>query len=41
MQFPKVVDYDIFCGDPVHARKVFDAGLEEQGLVVVQNVNSG
>lgn len=36
MQFPKVVDYDILCGDPVYARKVIDAGLEEQGLVTVQ-----
>ncbi len=36
MQFPKVVDYDILCGDPVHARKVIGAGLEEKGLVTVQ-----
>jgi hypothetical protein len=36
MQFPKVVEYDILCGDPVYARKVIDAGLEEQGLVTVQ-----
>lgn len=36
MHYPKVVDYDIFCSDPVHARKVIDAGLEEKGLVTVQ-----
>jgi hypothetical protein len=36
MQYPKVVDYDISCGDPAMARKVIDAGLEEKGLVTVQ-----
>jgi hypothetical protein len=35
MQYPKVVDYDIYCGDPVMAKKVLDAGLEEKGLVIV------
>lgn len=35
-EFPKVVDYDLFCGDPVFARKVLDAGLEAQGFLVVQ-----
>jgi len=35
-EFPKVVDYDLFCGDPVFARKVLDAGLETQGLLMVQ-----
>lgn len=34
--YPKVVDYDIFCGDPAFARKVLDAGLESQGLLTVQ-----
>lgn len=34
--YPKVIDYDIFCGDPEFARKVLDAGLEEQGLLTVQ-----
>jgi len=36
MQYPKVVGYNIFCSDPVFARKVIDAGLEEKGLVIVQ-----
>lgn len=36
MQYPKVVDYDIYCSDPAMARKVIEAGLEEQGLVTVQ-----
>ncbi len=35
-QYPKVVDYDIFCGDPEFAKKVLDAGLETQGLLTVQ-----
>ncbi|MEO6812847.1 MAG: hypothetical protein ABI172_02885 [Ginsengibacter sp.] len=35
MKYPKVVDYDLFCGDPVYAKKVLDAGLEEKGLVTV------
>jgi hypothetical protein len=34
--YPKVVDYDIFCGDPAFAKKVLDAGLEAQGLLTVQ-----
>jgi hypothetical protein len=34
--YPKVVDYDIFCGDPDFAKKVLDVGLEEQGLLTVQ-----
>jgi len=35
-EYPKVVDYDLFCGDPAFARKVLDAGLETQGLLTVQ-----
>jgi hypothetical protein len=34
--YPKVVDYDIFCGDPAFAKKVLDAGLEAQGLLIVR-----
>lgn len=34
--YPKVVDYDIFCGDPAFAKKVLDAGLESKGLLTVQ-----
>ncbi|MBF9252253.1 hypothetical protein I2I11_03020 [Pontibacter sp. 172403-2] len=34
--YPKIVDYDIFCGDPEFAKKVLDAGLETQGLLTVQ-----
>lgn len=35
-QYPKVLDYDVFCSDPEHARKILKAGLEEKGLVIVQ-----
>lgn len=34
--YPRMVEYDIFCADPAHARKLLDAGLEEKGLVTVQ-----
>ncbi len=34
--YPKVIDYDLFCGDPEFAKKVLDAGLETQGLLTVQ-----
>ena len=35
-QYPRVIDYEIYCSDPVYATKIIDAGLEEQGLVTVQ-----
>lgn len=35
-EYPKVIDYEIYCGDPEFAKKVLDAGLEAQGLVTVQ-----
>ena len=35
-QYPKVVDYDLYCSDPQHARTAVDAGLEEAGMVTVQ-----
>jgi len=34
--YPGVLDYDLFCGDPKYGRKVLDAGLESEGLVTVQ-----
>lgn len=33
--YPRVVDYDLFCGDPNYAVKVLDAGLEDQGYLTV------
>jgi hypothetical protein len=35
--YPKVIDYDLYCGDPKYAEKVIDAGLETQGFVTVQH----
>ncbi len=35
-QYPRVIDYEIYCSDPVYAKKVIDAGLEKQGWVTVQ-----
>jgi hypothetical protein len=34
--YPRVLDYNIYCSDPAHARKVLQAGLEEKGMVTVQ-----
>ncbi len=34
--YPKVIDEEIYTGDPTHAKKVLDAGLEESGFVTVQ-----
>lgn len=34
--YPQTLDHDVFWADPKHARKVLEAGLEEQGLVQVQ-----
>jgi hypothetical protein len=34
--YPGVLDYDLYCGDPKYSRKVLDAGLESEGLVTVQ-----
>lgn len=34
--YPRLLDYDIYCSDPKHARKLLDAGLEKDGFVVIQ-----
>ncbi len=33
--FPKVADFDIYCSDAMHVRKVVDGGLESSGMVMV------
>lgn len=33
--YPRILDYDLFCGDPNYAVKVLDAGLEDQGYLTV------
>jgi hypothetical protein len=34
--YPKVVDHRVFCGETETAKKIHDAGLEQEGLVTVQ-----
>ncbi len=34
-QYPRVVEYTIYCSDPQHARAVLNAGLEKEGFVTV------
>ncbi len=34
--YPRVFEYDIYCSDPEHARRLLNAGLETQGLVNIQ-----
>lgn len=34
--FPVILDYDIYCSDPAHARKIEKVGLEKEGLVTIQ-----
>lgn len=34
--YPKVLDFDLYCGDPKYAKKAIDAGLDAQGLVTIQ-----
>ncbi len=29
-QYPKVIDYDIYCGDPQHEKKFLMQGLRQQ-----------
>jgi len=36
LNYPKVVDFDIYCSDPAFAKKLLDAGLETNGLVTIQ-----
>ena len=36
LNYPKVVDFDIYCSDPEYAKKLLDAGLEADGMVTVQ-----
>jgi hypothetical protein len=36
LNYPKVVDFDIYCSDPAFAKKLLDAGLETNGIVTIQ-----
>lgn len=39
-EFPKILDHDIFCGDPAHAKRMLDAGFEEKGFVSIMHVRT-
>lgn len=34
--FPVTLDYDIYCSDPEHARKIQETGLEKEGFVTIK-----
>ena len=36
LNYPRVIDFDIFCSDPAQAKSLLDAGLEADGIVTVQ-----
>jgi|SRR5665647_2815736 len=36
LNYPRVIDYDIFRSDPAHAKKLLDAGLETSEMVTIQ-----
>lgn len=36
--YPNVISYEVFTADPVHARRVLDAGLESSGMLTVQRI---
>ncbi|MDX9880562.1 MAG: hypothetical protein RBS73_00760 [Prolixibacteraceae bacterium] len=36
LNYPRVIDYDVFRSDPAHAKRILDAGLETDGMVEVQ-----
>ena len=37
-QYPRIIDFEIYCSDPAFAKKTIEAGLEERGLVTVQRI---
>lgn len=38
--YPRVLNDYIFCGDPVHAKRMLDAGFEEKGYVSILKVKT-
>lgn len=36
LNYPKIVDFDIYCSDPAFAKKLLDAGMETEGMITVQ-----
>lgn len=37
-QFPKEIYFEVFCNDPVQAKRMLDSGLEEKGFVEIMKV---
>ncbi len=37
LAYPRVLDYDVYCSDPAYIRKIINAGLEKENLVVIQH----
>ena len=35
-RYPRLIEYDIYCSDPQHAKNLLDAGLDKNGLVIIQ-----
>ena len=35
LNYPGILDHEIFCSDPAHAKKIIDSGLEKIGFVEV------
>lgn len=36
LNFPRTIDYEIFCSDPAHAKKLLDLKLDTTGMVTIQ-----
>ncbi|MDT0677034.1 hypothetical protein [Autumnicola musiva] len=36
LNYPRTIDYDIFCSDPAHAKKLLDLKLDTAGMVTIQ-----
>lgn len=34
-KYPSIIDFEVFCNDPIHARRMLHSGLEEKGLVKI------
>jgi hypothetical protein len=39
-QLPKVIDHQIFAGDPAQAKKMLDLGMEKEGLVTIMRTQT-
>ena len=38
LNYPRTIDYEIFCSDPAHAKKLLDLKLDEKGMVTIQKM---